>query len=264
MTNDYEFTSFEIIPNVRVYQGLLPDVDELYKIMKESESDAEGKYYFTPWIKWGPYGTTAHQKHEGQEDIGDDPRAKAEKYLSDRVFEAYGTALKDYKQTYDFDFPESVSLLKSSFSKYDGNIEGGSNGLVMHYHTDFIISERDLPGQKFLLTCTTYINDDYEGGEIEFYVEDGVENKFYPYKPKAGDVLIFPSQEPYWHGVKNIKHGHKYFVRNYLTYYYDGHPDWLANQKMHGAYRWAKMEIERVDRENISKIHMKHVQRESK
>ena len=262
MTNNHNFTSFEILPNVRVYQGLLPDVDELYNTIKESEHDAEGEYFFTPWVKWGLFGTTAHQKyneHNVEQTTANHPREKAEKHLSNRVFEAYGIALEDYKKTYNIVFPEAVSLLKSSFSKYDGNLAGGDNGLTMQYHTDFIISERDMPGQKFFLTCTTYINDDYDGGEIEFYVEDEVESKFYPYKPKAGDVLIFPSQEPYWHGVKNVSNGHKYFVRNYLTYQYDGHPDWLANQKMHGAYKWAKMEIERVDKENP--INIKRVER---
>ena len=36
MTNSREFTSFELMPNVRIYQGLLPDADELYKTIKES------------------------------------------------------------------------------------------------------------------------------------------------------------------------------------------------------------------------------------
>ena len=46
MTNNHEFTSFELMPKVRIYQGLLPDSDELYRIIKESESNNEGKYFF--------------------------------------------------------------------------------------------------------------------------------------------------------------------------------------------------------------------------
>jgi hypothetical protein len=257
MNND-NFTSFELLPKVRVYQGLLPDVDKLLDIMKASERDSNGQYFFTPWVKWGTFGIYSHQKHIGQLPFSDHPREQEEKYLSDRTFEAYNIALEHYKKTYNIDFPNTASLQKSSFSKYDGNLPKPKNNLAMQYHTDFIISERDMPGSKFLLTCTTYINDDYEGGEIEFYFDD----KFYPYKPKAGDLMIFPSQEPYWHGVKAVNNGHKYLVRNYLVYDYDGSPEWLEKQKSYGAYRWAKMEIERIERENP--LNMKYFQRESK
>lgn len=246
MTNNYEYTSFELLPNVRIYQGLLPDADNLYRIMKESDHDAEGRYYLRKWDEWSIFGTYSQQKHNDDEPREFGKRYDEEKHLSDRVYEAYNTAIEDYKKTYGVVLPESAKLMTSSFSKYDANIDTMGNNLSMQYHTDFIISERDMPGPKFLLTCTTYINDDYEGGDIEFYIGDD----YYPYKPKAGDILVFPSQEPYFHGVRTIRNGNKFFIRNFIQYYYDGHPQWLANQKHYGAYTWAKMEQKRVEREN--------------
>ncbi len=50
-----------------------------------------------------------------------------------------------------------------------------------------------------------YFNDDYEGGEVEFKDHLNV-----PYKPVAGDLLIFPSSPEYVHRVLPIKSGTKY------------------------------------------------------
>jgi len=47
-----------------------------------------------------------------------------------------------------------------------------------------------------------YLNDDYEGGEIYFPKLD------FEYKPKCGDVIIFPcDSEEYLHGVKEVTQG---------------------------------------------------------
>jgi hypothetical protein len=50
-----------------------------------------------------------------------------------------------------------------------------------------------------------YFNDDYIGGEVEFKNYIGS-----PYKPKAGDLLIFPSSPEYIHRVLPIESGTKY------------------------------------------------------
>jgi hypothetical protein len=103
-----------------------------------------------------------------------------------------------------------------------------------------------MPGEKFHTTCTFYINDNYNGGDIEFYVNGDITN----HKPKAGDLVVFPSTVPYFHGVKTIPDGNKFFIRNFVMTDYDGSPEWLANQKRYGAYRWAKMEFERIENED--------------
>jgi hypothetical protein len=50
-------------------------------------------------------------------------------------------------------------------------------------------------------SLVAYINDDYEGGEINF------KNQNISIKPKAGSIIIFPSQEPYIHEVTKITSG---------------------------------------------------------
>lgn len=236
----------ELYPNIDVYTGLLPDAEKLYKIMKQSEHDGDGKFFLKKWDKWSQFGTYTQQKNEQDTEREHGERYEEEKYLAQRVYEAYNQAIQDYIKRHNIALPEDARLMSSSFSKYDENVNLMKNNLVMQYHTDYIISERDMPGYKFLITCTTYINDDYEGGEIEFYID----NKKITHKPKAGDILVFPSTEPYYHGVKMIKKGNKFFIRNFIIYTFDGTQEWLENQKKYGAVRWADMEKQRLDLEN--------------
>jgi hypothetical protein len=91
-----------------------------------------------------------------------------------------------------------------------------------------------------------YLNDDYEGGEISFKVfkEDGTYSKI-EYKPQQGDVMVFPSGEPFFHGVKTVQSNNKYFLRTFWWYNFDGTPEWHANQEKYGEEQWALMEKER-------------------
>jgi len=56
-----------------------------------------------------------------------------------------------------------------------------------------------------LVSLVYYLNDDYEGGEVEFKDHIGA-----PFKPSAGDLLIFPSSVEYVHRVLPITSGRKY------------------------------------------------------
>jgi hypothetical protein len=56
-----------------------------------------------------------------------------------------------------------------------------------------------------------YINDNYEGGEIEFPVKD------FTYKPESNSLVVFPSTHEYLHGVKKITKGTRYTVAIWFT-----------------------------------------------
>ncbi len=233
-------------PKVDIYNNLLPDSDRLYQIIKESEKNSDGRYYFRKWDKWSVFGTYAQEKHDEREEREFGTQYDDEKYLADRVYESYSLAINDYVKRHNIIIPENGKLMTSSFSKYDCDIDVLKNNMTMPYHTDYIISERALPGWKFFLTCTTYINDDYDGGDICFYIN----GNFINYKPKAGDIMIFPSTLPYYHGVKTIKKNNKFFIRNFIQYPFNGTKEWLSNQRQYGAARWADMERERLAHEN--------------
>lgn len=73
-------------------------------------------------------------------------------------------------------------------------------------------------GTKFprTVSVSAYLNDEYEGGEIEFK-HFGIS-----YKPKKGDVIVFGSSFSYLHRVKPVSDGVRYAVVNW--YRYDGYP----------------------------------------
>lgn len=58
----------------------------------------------------------------------------------------------------------------------------------------------------------TYLNDDYDGGEINF------PNQNVTIKPKSGSLVMFPSQKPYIHESKPVLSGVKYM---YTTHWVD-------------------------------------------
>jgi hypothetical protein len=73
-----------------------------------------------------------------------------------------------------------------------------------------------IEGEEFTLcrypeySMVIYLNDDYKGGEAYF------KNKKFAYKPKAGDLLIYSSDEEYNHGVLKIKSGTRYTYSNLI------------------------------------------------
>lgn len=74
-------------------------------------------------------------------------------------------------------------------------------GAYMGPHVD----STDKTISKFpTISMVVYLNDDYEGGEIEFPKQD------ISLKPEAGSIIIFPSYDPYTHDPKPVISGDKY------------------------------------------------------
>ncbi len=59
-------------------------------------------------------------------------------------------------------------------------------------------------GQPRTISCICYLNDDYEGGELEF------PNFDIKIKPQAGMLILFPSSYPYKHVAHPVISGTKY------------------------------------------------------
>jgi predicted 2-oxoglutarate/Fe(II)-dependent dioxygenase YbiX len=68
----------------------------------------------------------------------------------------------------------------------------------------------------FSYNCTVslvaYLNDEYEGGEIYFRLQE------LNIKPKAGDLIVFPSTFAYPHRAMPVKSGVKYSLVTMLDY----------------------------------------------
>lgn len=121
---------------------------------------------------------------------------------------------------------------------------------AMQHHTDF---QRDIayaPGEKFGITAVFYLNDNYDGGEVMFRFLDSEDinsvKEDYVYKPNAGDIVVFMSGHPHYHGVKAVTKGEKYIIRTYWRYDYTGHPLWIKLKEKYGQEIWTKMEEDRT------------------
>lgn len=127
---------------------------------------------------------------------------KEMKFIADVLYGSLQTAFDHYTKVL-YPFAEknikgrepTIHLLKYS--------EGGH----LPAHQDQGISSR-------VLSSVMYLNDDYDGGEIEFK-QSGVK-----LKPPAGSIIFFPSNFLYVHEVHPITGGNRYSM-----------PHWYHNMK---------------------------------
>lgn len=106
------------------------------------------------------------------------------------------------KRVYSFVL-ESYGGEFSEFLETKTHIARFEEGRGMHEHFD---SNR--PND---IATLIYLNDDYEGGEI-YFPELGV-----GFKPRPGDLLCFPDNPNFIHGVRNIESGIRYTTPRWFT-----------------------------------------------
>jgi hypothetical protein len=104
----------------------------------------------------------------------------------DRAFEHYSEVL----------YPWAKASVKSQ-EPLDG---------ILRYHEKegFLPAHQDLGVSSRLISTVSYLNDNYEGGEIEFRQSN------VRIKPEAGSIVFFPSNFLYVHEVMPITKGTRY------------------------------------------------------
>ncbi len=243
--------------NIYVYRGLIPNHSKIVKLLKDSESNKGTSFLFDDWQKWSRFGsyvyTIGHFLNEGDPN-SNNPLYLDEKEALETILNAFYYSTKDFMTAHNLEIGEDWFRMGPSISKYthDNDPHLSEDSLEMMYHTDYKLFEADSPGNKFALTCTMYLNDDYRDGGLSFLTGD---KRTIDYKPEAGDVLVFPSGHPdllsqdgrYLHAVKRIKDVDKYLVRCFYQIPFAGTDEWHKNQERFGVEEWAKMEKERIE-----------------
>jgi hypothetical protein len=110
----------------------------------------------------------------------------------ERIFQALKQCIDDYGAYWGVGIQYYESF---NFVKYDGP------GTHFKVHADH--------GPTYVCTVSAviYLNDDYEGGEISFPRFNNL-----VIKPKAGDIVVFPSTYIYEHASEDMISGVKYAV----------------------------------------------------
>lgn len=249
-----------IYPKIHVYHNMFSNPAEIMSILKESEKDSN-ESMFGEWRDWytfgrmcDEFGITYSRNHFEILDLNNEAidknalseRNKKELDFFEQIFKNFYSVTKNYMDHNELVIDKDLYLDGPNFVKYF-NHSDSPDDLSMLYHTDYREDNDESPGNKFVITCTMYFNDDYDGGEISFKID----SKEINYKPKAGDIIVFPSGHPeylgqngnqYIHGVKTVKNGEKYFLRSYLVYNYEGSESWRNGVDKYGHQLWEDMQ----------------------
>jgi|LauGreDrversion4_2_1035121.scaffolds.fasta_scaffold276151_2 hypothetical protein len=151
----------------------------------------------------------------------------------------YGMRMPEYRDCQDFkfkktDIAEDQSEASLKLQKLWDEVYFRQLQAVRHYCKTYNIGELRYweamnfikygPGQHFqehhdngysyncILSAVSYPNDDYEGGELFFRLQN------LNIKPKAGDLYLFPSNFMYPHRAMPVHSGTKYSIVTMLDY----------------------------------------------
>ena len=266
---DKQIEAIEIYPNILVYKNMFKDISKSYKVLTDSLVETEDRI-FSPWTQWSIFGEylnpivpifSMSDKFGNLKNIETTTQVQEDqKNFAIEVMENFHLVTEHYIKKYNID----VDLSETSINENGDRIKvwqwtGGTIGKYhvsnetekhgMRYHSDYMREQADAPGYKFIITCTIYFNDDYEGGEIDFVMGD----KLVKYKPEAGDLLVFPSGHPdyltedgmpYLHGVMPSYNKNKFLSRMYWQKYQQGTDEWYKKEKEFGKETWAAMQPE--------------------
>jgi hypothetical protein len=249
-------TENDLMPTL---EKLHPQVWVFRRAIKNPETLMEKLMALPDWQQWWVFGSINDQLSAGDTSWDDFPTEdqwqehidylKTRNYgnLTAEIEEYFYGATKTYIDHHGIELDNWVHQTPSvCLYKSDSKV---SDKMTMHYHTDWQPEKAEARGTKFRLTCTMYLNEDYDGGELAFVIrnnrDDATDEIRFDYKPSAGDILVFPSTEPFYHGVKPLTNGDRFFIRNFWLEYFPGTPEWLEGEAQYGEEVWAEMEKER-------------------
>ena len=121
---------------------------------------------------------------------------KAMKLINNKCYNLVSSALHNYKSMFKIE-QEIKSIEPYAVLRYSGGEQYG-----FHYDGG--------TGSRRSISVLIYLNDDYEGGEIEF------PNFKLKIKPKAGTLILFPSNYAYGHIAHPVTSGTKYVIVTWL------------------------------------------------
>lgn len=260
---------FVLEPNQSIYQNI-------YTFTGKKKQDLDPKprngfHIIKTWVPWYDFGiksqfSFAKDLNNDDEDLN--KQIEIQKELVEAQFNCYYDYVNKWKDKISWpSYATNFTMYGGPFVDADGSknqMSFSSLEILKHHphpekqyaipwHTDSWNHFENAPGSKFVITATVYLNDDYEGGEIQFINYE--EKKLITYKPQAGDITFFPASKPFWHSALPVKSGYKYFTRVLITVEFEGTKEWWEERKKYDNETWEKMEFERINREENEAKH---------
>jgi Rps23 Pro-64 3,4-dihydroxylase Tpa1-like proline 4-hydroxylase len=193
------------------YKNAIPNPESIIEVVNSVDSrymSGEHGNSFTQVSPWSPW-TYEHLHFNDQKFFPEPATLSPEDYyyaemaeVTEKMYSSLDAAFHHYSTSvYPFAGPnikgreDSINLLRYGQSGH------------LPAHQDQGVSTR-------VLSTVMYLNDDYDGGEIEFI------NSKVKIKPEAGSIIFFPSNFLYVHEVHPITSGYRYSM-----------PHWYHNRK---------------------------------
>ena len=245
----------ELLPFVVVYRDVFSNLEKIFDIVKDSETNNSDEITGESWEDWSGVATKIKVNQVFRNAITRDSVDKKDlfddqSYLRSEMFENIYQLYEDYlerwidsdelkllnrytKEVYgedesykifskvnNWNFREAIKdesvegwiRTTVDFVKY---FESYNREYILPYHLDNG-KTKGTPGPMAILSATLYLNDNFEGGEVSFLNE--FDNTIVNYKPKAGDILVFPGDKPFFHAAYKTYGANKYFGRHFLTW----------------------------------------------
>lgn len=190
-----------VIPNPQSIIDLIEEVDKRFAVKEHGEATT----IVDKWIPW-TYGdmTFNYQKFfpEAKDIPQDDYYAKEMIEIANILYPSLAKAFKHYST-------ELYPFAENNIKAREHTIHLLKYGVAgrLPAHQDQGVSSR-------VLSSVMYLNNDYEGGEIEFK-QSGIK-----IKPDAGSIIFFPSNFLYVHEVHPLTSGFRYSM-----------PHWYHNMR---------------------------------
>lgn len=255
----------KLYDQVNVYPNAIKNVSNHIQMLKDSEYKFGGKFNFNEWQDWYGIGMMMNMGMLDRNELPinkepENQHANSQIEFMQDARDAFFSTTDDYISEYNITLPDwepKPTWARSGLSVCRYDITKNPQHLALAYHTDTHEFDTESPGQKFAITCTMYLNDDYEGGEVSFLNED--DGEVVTWKPSAGDVIVFPSHAPFFHGVHPVFDNHRYLIRTWWFWDYKGSNNWHENNKKYGSEIWQEMEKKRKREEFESGNWHRHI-----
>ena len=194
----------EIAPGIVIYSDVIPNSEDLYKDIEEGMASA-GFSWDAASVKEST-DPMVNKKTRDTSTFGIPYKGKIEDVsvqslgdallnnLNNLFFESFDPIERDYMETY--------GIFTESHDSY-GVLKYGE-GQQFTNHID------DHPTYHRRISTVYYLNENYTGGEINF-PRFGV-----TLKPKANQMIVFPSTYVYNHSVSPVIEGERYAVVSWM------------------------------------------------
>lgn len=175
------------------FEEAIADPNKLVALLESTDESLTASDSITKWNDWTSSKKDAvyvygKQKHVDKSKI--ETSSESVRWIYETLSEALLTCGQHYCESLEIDYVDPSPI---SISKYQ---KGSEMGPHVDWHGD--------PMVEPIMSAVLYLNDDYEGGELDF-PDLGV-----TIKPKAGSIVIFPSVAPFYHQSLVVKSGFKY------------------------------------------------------